>query len=213
MASSQQPVHLLTRVKLETSPVGGGRAPDDWTASRQRTSERGGGGRAPALTRKAAIRNAPRLNGDSSDTNELPPPSRRSFSHVRRVFPPRLWRSRSTLRAVIRFLPLVCALPLKFPLGVQAEGMQRSEQHSVILNDLMYINPLRPPRRTSPYVFLDVTSTRRRRFFFPPSFVCWKVTQQPCARLSPPKVCTQGRRRSGIFFFSSLTRSAHKVSR
>lgn len=102
-------------------------------------------------------------------TRRGPPPPHRSFSHVRRVSLPRLGRSRSTRRAVICFLPLVCALPRKFPLGVQAEGMQRSEQHSVILNDLMYINPVHPPppRRTSPYVFLDVTSTRRRRCFFP----------------------------------------------
>lgn len=158
-------------------------------------------GRAPALTRKAAIRNALRLNGDSSDTTSFPRPHA-AVSHMSDAFfLPRLWRSRSTLRAVICFLPLVCALPLKFPLGVQAEGMQRSEQHSVILNDLMYINPLHPPRRTSPYVFLDVTSTRRRRFFSPRRSFAGKLLNNPALACHPRRCALRGGDGTASFFF------------
>lgn len=106
----------------------------------------------------------------------------------------------------------MCALPLKFPLGVQAEGMQRSEQHSVILNDLMYINSPQPPppRRTSPYAFLDVTSTRRRHLFFPA--VCLLESYSTTRRSLVAPEGVHSREEMGRRIFSFLTHSAHKVS-
>lgn len=130
--------------------------------------------------------------------DELPPPSRRSFSHVQRVFLPRLWRSRSTLRAVICFLPLVCALPLKFPLGVQAEGMQRSEQHSVILNDLMYINPLhRHPPTPSPYFTVCISGCDIHHRLF-----AGKLLNHPALACHPQRCALKGGDRAPSFFLS-----------
>lgn len=133
--------------------------------------------------------------------DELPAPSRRSFSHVQRVFRPRLWRSRSTLCAVICFLPLVCALRLKFPLGVQAEGMQRSEQHSVILNDLMYINsPQHSPTLHFTVCISGCDIHPETTLLFPCRLFTGKLLNDPALACHPRRCALKGGNGTASFF-------------